>query len=169
MFTSLPNTLLNLAKKGAGGSVINLFGDLAQKLLERIRSMAEEAKKMDIAQMQFGEILQLFNAGSAGALKCAYEIRRWFVGDEGLLSILRNPLSVLKGNPLSVGTKYLRYLSYAVALAVTMRFSQLIALFGNEMRDAVTTVMTDAKGAPETIKKLFDKGKTFLPGQSSDV
>jgi hypothetical protein len=36
MFTSLPNTLLNLAKKGAGGSVINLFGDLAQKLLERI-------------------------------------------------------------------------------------------------------------------------------------
>ena len=169
-FVAIPGHLLALAKKGAGngGSVTNLFGDLAQLLLEKIRGLVQgaTAKLASRAALEWGDILGLFSAGGAGALKCAYEIRRWFVGNEGLLSILRNPLSVLRGNPLNVGARHLKVLSYAVAAAVMARFAQLILLFGTEMQAAVQRVIGDAVGATAhagtTIKAGVTKAKGFF-------
>lgn len=176
-FVAIPGHLLALAKKGAGngGSVTNLFGDLAQLLLEKIRGLVQDAtaKLASGGALEWGDILSLFGAGGAGALKCAYEIRRWFVGDEGLLSILRNPLSVLKGNPLKVGTRHLRVLSYAVAAAVMARFAQLILLFGTEMQAAVQRVIGDAVGATAhagtTIKAGVTNVRSYLSAKTDST
>ena len=173
-FVAIPGHLLALAKKGAGngGSVTNLFGDLAQLLLEKIRGLVQEAtaKLANGSVLEWGDILSLFSAGGAGALKCAYEIRTWLVGDEGLLSILRNPLSVLKGNPLNVGRTHLKVLSYAVAAAVLIRFAQLIALFGTEMQDAIKKVIGDAAVATAhagtTIKAGVTNLKSYFPAKA---
>lgn len=176
-FVAIPGYLLALAKKGAGngGSVTNLLGDLAQLLLDKIRALVQDAtaKLASGAALEWGDILGLFSAGGAGALKCAYEIRRWFVGDEGLLSILRNPLSVLKGNPLKVGTRHLRALSYAVAAAVMARFAQLILLFGTEMQAAVQRVIGDAVGATAhagtTIKAGVTNVRSYLSAKTDST
>ena len=173
-FVAIPGHLLALARKGAGngGSVTNLFGDLAQLLLEKIRGLVADAtaKLASGGALEWGDILSLFSAGGAGALKCAYEIRTWFVGDEGLLSILRNPLSVLRGNPLKVGARHLKVLSYAVAAAVLIRFAQLIALFGKEMQAAIQKVIGDAAGATAlagtTIKAGVTKAKGYFPAKT---
>ena len=173
-FVAIPGHLLALAKKGAGngGSVTNLFGDLAQLLLEKIRGLVADAtaKLASGTALEWGDILSLFSAGGAGALKCAYEIRRWLVGDEGLLSILRNPLSVLKGNPLKVGMRHLKVLSYAVAAAVLIRFAQLIALFGKEMQAAIQKVIGDAAGATAlagtTIKAGVTNVRSYFPAKA---